>query len=356
MGTVLSHIIHEKYSGSFEDIVSAVLVYILEESNLAKAGMNNLLRSVVKTLPDLDFKTQWTKENTRPDIWGMSDYKERAYIENKFWAGLTDNQPVTYLRNLSKIGKDTILLFVVPEKREQAIRGELARRLIGAEINFEEREHLPTGIVWAVDTDLGTPLALTSWPRLIKLLESAAGEEKETIENLEQLRSLCELADNSSFTPFTEEFLNDQIIPGYLMQIGNLIDDAIITAKREKIISTERLTDSKIFGKYGRYASLNNKQGVGILLCFDFDLWKKTGRSPLWVKFLGTRFGQAQKVKPLLEKWKKNNELLIEKYGDGIAVAIDILPYADKDQVLEDIIRQIKQLSEILIEVQRADI
>lgn len=355
MGNVLSQIINNRYSNQFENIATDALVYILNESRKAKSGMMNILRGIVPTLPELEFQTQLRKKETQPDIWGMADFKEQVYIENKFWAGLTEQQPVTYLQNLSKAGKETLLLFVVPEMRVQPIKGELERRLKGAGINGIERENLPSGIVWAEDTKLGIAVALTSWQRLIGILEAEANDEKETVENLEQLRELCSLADNSAFRPFTVEFLNDQIIPGYFIQLGSLIVDIVKEANRKGIISTEGLTGSNVFGQFAKYFTFNNSQGPGCSLGENLDLWKKTGRSPLWLIFQNTSWGQAQKVKPLIQEWDKNNDLLIEPLKEGIAVAIDIPPFVDKDKAFEDILLQIKQLADIVKDLKREE-
>lgn len=355
MGTVFSHIIQKRYSKSFEDIASDALVYILKESVSARIGMVNFLRSIVPTMPDLSFQSQLSKENARPDIWGKSDDKTWVYIENKFWAGLTENQPVTYLRQLSELENETLLLFVVPGMREQSMRGELTRRLKLAEIGFKERDQLPTGVTWVVDIQIGTTLALTSWQRLIDILEFSARDEKETIDNLYQLKSLCKVADNSAFMPFNEKDLNDQNIPAILLQLGQIILDSIEKAKNRSILNLGGLTLGKSFESFGKYARFNNAKGVGFLLCVDYNLWKKTGRSPLWIKIPDSEFGQAQKVKPLLEEWNKNNDILVEPYNDGIGIAIDIPPHADKDGVMEEIVRQIKQLADILIDIRRIE-
>ena len=50
---------------------------------------------------------------------------ERLFIENKFWAGLTENQPAGYLDRLRAEG-GAVLLFVVPTKRLPILWPELA--------------------------------------------------------------------------------------------------------------------------------------------------------------------------------------------------------------------------------------
>jgi hypothetical protein len=49
-------------------------------------------------------------------------------IEAKFWAGLTENQPVTYLRSSLDSGQPGCLLFVMPAARLETVWPELVRR------------------------------------------------------------------------------------------------------------------------------------------------------------------------------------------------------------------------------------
>lgn len=137
-----------------------------------------------------------------------------------------------------------------------------------------------------------------------------------------------------------------------MIQIGQLITDSIDEAKKERIWVGGK---TSTYGSYGTYLRTNNAKGPEFFFGENYELWKKTGRSPLWAIFSGSEYGQAYKVKPKLDMWNKNEDMLIKKHGDGIAIAIDILPNADKDEVLEDIVRQLNQLADILIGVERID-
>ncbi len=66
----------------------------------------------------------------RPDMWGMDGSEPRVFIENKFWAGFTDNQPVEYLKLLAKYSQPSVLLVVVPEARQETIWRELKQRMV----------------------------------------------------------------------------------------------------------------------------------------------------------------------------------------------------------------------------------
>ena len=73
-----------------------------------------LLRGIEADLPDLHFRTQQTEGSIRPDMWGFDGLDPRVFVKNKFWAGLTDNQPVSYIEQLSAFTQPTVLLVVVP--------------------------------------------------------------------------------------------------------------------------------------------------------------------------------------------------------------------------------------------------
>ncbi|MYA41649.1 MAG: hypothetical protein F4Z31_07855 [Gemmatimonadetes bacterium] len=79
-------------------------------------------------------RTQATGEDGgRPDLVGFDEHgAERLLIEAEFWAGLTENQTLSYLRRLaSDGGAPGALLFVEPAARLQPLWNELFR-LVGA--------------------------------------------------------------------------------------------------------------------------------------------------------------------------------------------------------------------------------
>jgi hypothetical protein len=121
MQTVFSHIVQKRFSQMNEDVATDALAFILNSSETARNGMLKLLRGIVPILPALRFQSQQTEGSIRPDLWGFDETEPHVYIENKFWAGLTDNQPISYLRQLAEYPQPTLLLVVVPDAREQTM-------------------------------------------------------------------------------------------------------------------------------------------------------------------------------------------------------------------------------------------
>jgi hypothetical protein len=79
--------------------------------------------------------------------------------------------------------------------------------------------------------------------------------------------------------------LTNQIIPTLILQLGQIIRDAINIGLRKQLLSNEGLTESVNWGKFGKYVWLNEPNCVGIWFGLDYEIWKQYGVSPLWVKF-----------------------------------------------------------------------
>ncbi len=86
-----------------ENLATEALGYVLQNSETARAAVRDLLRGFGSTIDDeLTYATQSSGEHdARPDLVGRNATgAEPLLIEVKFWAGLTQNQPVAYLQRL----------------------------------------------------------------------------------------------------------------------------------------------------------------------------------------------------------------------------------------------------------------
>ena len=170
MSRVLSHIVQKRFSQINEDVATDALAYILESSPAASNGMRKLLCGLVPGLSVLKFKTQEAEGIIRPDMWGYEGTEPRVFIENKFWAGLTDNQPVNYLKQLAAYSKPSILLLVAPAPRQHTLWSELQRRVIEAGFSLDYLQDA-AGIHSSARTSIGPTLAVTSWENILSALE-----------------------------------------------------------------------------------------------------------------------------------------------------------------------------------------
>ena len=350
MKTVLSYIIQKRYSQEYENIATDVLAFILESNESARRGLMKLLRGIVADLPDLHFKTQESEDNTRPDMWGLHENDPRVFIENKFWAGLTDNQPVEYLNKLAGYTQPTILLMVGPETRMGTLRRELDHRLRDAGISVTNRE-ASAGIVYSITTGLGPILALTSWSRLLSTLELEVADDQSARSDLLQLRSLCDAADDLELAPISAAQLTDQRTPGFIFQLGSILRAVVDFSVNENILNIKGTQAVGSWESFGRYARFSSKQGVGIWLGTHFRLWKEHGRTPLWLIFYEDENGQfnpAHKVRVLLEPWAAREGIFTTWDDYGYIMEIDIETGEEKDTVVRAIVDRLKKIAEVL--------
>jgi hypothetical protein len=347
MQTVFSHIVQKRFSQVNEDVATDALAFILGSNDAARTGMVKLLRGMLPDLPSLEFRAQQAEGSIRPDLWGFCENQPRVFVENKFWAGLTDNQPVPYLQQLARYPYSTLLLMVAPEAREQTLWRELMRRLGAAQIPMMPCE-APAGVVHVTRTCLGPTLALTSWSKVLSTLEAEVADDTGARSDLLQLRALCEAADDAAYVPMTPAEVTDQRLPALIEQLGMLVQAAINLAVTKSVVSIAGTTPQADWMRIGRYARLSGPQGVGIWFGIHFGLWRKLGGTPLWLVFFTTTFGRAAEVQKLLDPWVAKRGIFASRQNIGYVVAIDIETGEERDRVVQAIVERLGAVAEAL--------
>jgi hypothetical protein len=349
MQTVFSHIIQKRFSQVNEDVATDALTFVLESSETARNGMMKFLRGIVPNLPPLRFKTQQTDGSIRPDMWGYSDTEPHLFVENKFWAGLTDNQPVSYLKQLSVYTQPTVLLVIGPAAREQTLWQELSRRLLDAGIPVSQSE-IAAGVTYSVATQLGPILALTSWSNVLSVLEHEAVNDPGVRGDLVQLRALCNAADIDAFTPISSSETSDQRTPAFMLQLSSLVQAAVDYAVTKNILNVNGLRPQASWDRIGRYARVSKDitGGPGLWFGVHFGLWKTHGATPLWLIFSDSDFGRAHEVRPLIEPWAAKNGLLAVSIGNDVALALEIPAGEEKSSIIRSIADKIGSIAAVL--------
>ena len=365
MNTVFSHIIQKSFSNQYENIATDALAFILNSSESAKHGLMKLLRGINSDLPgNLQFCTQQTEGEARPDMRGDDGMVTRVFIENKFWAGLTENQPVTYLKRLAEHPKSSVLLMVVPAAREATVWRELTRSLAESNISVSDREN-SVGIFRSLGTNLGPTLALTSWARLLSAIEAELEEEPGTKNDLQQLRALCDSADSQAFVPMSRAEVTDQRTPALLLQISEIVQEAVDLAVSDSkgFLSTKtfdeanprkgQLNPTHTWSSIGRYICFPKAQYVGAWIGTDFQLWREHGGTPLWIVFYESKFCRGTEVRGILEPWAASNGIFstnhdFKKDGVGFVVAIQLVVGEEKDRVVRAVANQLRNIAEPL--------
>ncbi len=225
MPTVFSHIVQKRLSQESENIATEALAFILRSSEAAQGGMMKLLRGIIPDLPNLWFRAQQMEGNSRPDMWGLDETgSAHVFVENKFWAGLTDNQPVSYLKALGERPDSSLLLVIVPAAREKAVWRELTRRLAESGMSADMRPTTPAS-KFVVKTEAGPIMALTTWVTLLAFLDAETAEDFPAKNDIAQMKALCEQADCDAFLPFSREQMSNQQTPSLLLQLTGLVQE-----------------------------------------------------------------------------------------------------------------------------------
>ena len=348
MSRVLSHIIQKRFSQVNEDVATDALAYVVESSQAARNGMRKLLCGLIPDLALLQFKTQEAEGAIRPDMWGYEGAEPRVFIENKFWAGLTDNQPVNYLKQLSAYSKPSILLVVAPAARQHTLWRELQRRVTEAGLVLESQPEA-AGIRYAARTSIGPILAITSWDNLLSILEHETSDDPEARGDLIQLRSLCEAADIDAFSPISREELSDQRLPAFLLELSSIWQGVTELGVARGILDTKGTTPQASSERIGRYTYLagsrDEEQRAGAWFGIHFRLWRKHGITPLWAVFSSTSWGQGEAVKAVLEPWASKEGIFTTNDSDGsFVVALELPPAEERDSVIEAVLARFDEM------------
>jgi len=334
-----------------ENIATEALCYILQRAPAARDALVGLCRDAGARLPlDLQFRSQAVgSDGAIPDVAGVDRAgQERLLIEAKFWAGLTDQQPVVYLHRVEPASG--LLLVLAPSARLTTLWDELRRRCETAGLPF--REVLPerSGMRTACLQDDVVRLALADWPMLLTLLARtlAAAQEVQLAEDLAQLRGLCARMDSEGFLPLRGEELTT-VSPRRLLQLGPLIDDLAVLAQQYGC-DTHGLQRAATAGGFGRYMRLT-RNDVGLYVSVDFRKWAELAATPLWLRITGPGWKPSpllQDVLRPLEQSAPSRLFTDPDYPTQLAVPLFPLPGVERDRVMADLVAQLVEVLHLL--------
>ncbi len=169
-----------RHAQGLEDVATDALSFILTRSASARGALSEFLGDDGGPLPIAKVNTQAFLESSYayPDM-ALQDSvgTVSAYVESKFWAQLTHNQPVTYWEALPK-DRRTVLLFVAPQSRvdEDSLWDELVNKLreaghqLGPAVRGESE-------IYAQSTEIPRRLMLTSWDLLLERMAERAKQD-----------------------------------------------------------------------------------------------------------------------------------------------------------------------------------
>ena len=344
---LLAHLTH-RFASHPEDIATEGLAFLLEQSSSMRSALWNSITTLTPHVSEpASYRTQVAiTDGTRPDIIG-SDVAghEVVMIEAKFWAGLTDNQPVAYLNRLRENGSTpSALIVVAPAQRLESLWHELLR--LARPVYSGLRERTASNQMLAADVTPEISLVLTSWSYLLDALTVRASSDGDSamVSDLLQLQSLAREQDEEAFLP-VRSFELGQDFPRRMVLLTSLIDDLVQKARAAGLVTTDGLRASGRSTGYGRYFLIGQ---TGIWVGVSFEFWGRYRATPLWL--------QVQKWKddtePLAEKRRRLQRLETDErlltVRNGLAVPLEIPLGVERPQVLDALLEQIREIHGLL--------
>ncbi|MEY9908229.1 hypothetical protein ABIA35_004462 [Catenulispora sp. MAP12-49] len=336
-----------------ENLATEALCYVLQTSAAATAGFTAMLRKAADIPEELRFDTQASSDADAgiPDIVGYdAGGGTRVLLEAKFWAGLTKNQPVTYLERLPAVGDgvEGLLLVVTPSLRVDLVWAELHERCLAAGLQlggasgFGEFRWIHVG---------GRVLGIISWRVMLEHLQDAAtaGDDLVARANLGQIAGLCELMDAEAFIPLGPEELSGAL-PRRLVQYDGILSkvvDRLISdgTAKSKAANGTGLGRSAGTMWWGRSFAIS---GVTCLLSIDAQLWGYRRYTPFWLRIGYLQPSRTDRVLDRLNELQTDAERVVIVGKGDIFVAIDTPTGVEEATVVESMVAQIVRIKDLL--------
>lgn len=338
-----------KFGTSPENLATEGLSYILTRSQVAnRAFAEYLNRLGLAVPPSLNFATQaGDSDGTIPDLIGSSDSGEELVLcESKFWAGLTENQPVGYLRRL-RADAQASLVFIAPRKRFETLWPELIRRCKDAKISVEGQNTQQDARLASVGGC--HHLALVSWASMLRCilttLEDAA--EGRLAADVKQLQGLCTHMDESAFLPVRPEELTSNH-GTRLSQYNGLVDDVVDRLLSSDLISTKGLRSAPRSGVHLRYFSALPYSGA---IQTNVSWWGRHRETPIWLSLWAVEEGKwvhSQTIREKLSRLESEDPPRLIEGAKEFFVPLFIKTLAERDVVVEDLVNQVIEVLDAL--------
>ena len=335
--SVLAHVVRGGPQQN-EPAATQALTYILNSSPIMAKSFVRLL-----TNEHLEFEVgrivaEQGQKDSQPDITIYDTQSQvRMFIENKFWAGLTKAQPVSYLNELQK-DSPTALAFIVPFQRVDTVWNELKQRCTNKDLNWEDVSMVNSVMHARVD---GKSLLVTSWKsvlaRLLDVTNSAEGLDIVRADLL-QLQGLVHSMNIGAFLPLHVEEASDQDIPNRLNNYLDLISDVIQELRKANIADTKGLGFGNSLHSSGHWIRIHANKQFEPWLGIHFKRWRDKGISPMWcqIKGHGLNVTHFENVPDLFR--------VVFVAGEYVWVPIRLKAGVERDEVLKDIVEQFKHI------------
>lgn len=337
--TVFGHLAHQ-FAVHPENLATEALAFILRTSPAASRAFLEFLCPTGLNCPGgLYLETQrGGLEQSIPDMKCRDDKGQlRVIVENKFWAGLTENQPVTYISELPA-GVPGLVLFVVPQARLQLVWDEVVSRCIAAKIRVGGSQNLAS--MTFSDIGGGHVIAATSWKALLGALstETTSAGELERRNDIAQLQGLCRRMDEEEMLPLRGDELTNLEMARRIVNFSELALEIVYKAERLGLCSRNRAVPYK----YGSGTSVQ----IGEYRCwigFDALSWRILGVSPFSVTFSPP--APIAEIREKLVRYRAATpQRCFDYVGGSVNVPILLKTGVEKPHIIDDAVCQIGEL------------
>ncbi len=337
--SLLAHL-YPRIKGSQEDIATFSLGYILEQSVLLNEVFTKLIsdRLNIETDGRLIYRCQDADtEFGRPDIAAYQNGQLKILCEAKFYAGLTENQPVSYLKRLSSVN-DSGLIFICPRNRIISLWDKI--RANAAQAGMKEKRISETLVCYE-----HVHMAIISWSEILsELIRNAAEREPERLGDLKQLEGFCQQIDSESFIPFRPEDFGAQIardIDRYYQVVDEVFEKLL--SHKELNPQTRGLRKSPRWQGYSQYIQLRE---FGVSIDFLRKLWKSQTSidTPFWCHFKEIQNGKWILTDRLSRYIASLEATKVDDFYGTAYVALIPKPYSTLEETAEDLSNQIIQI------------
>lgn len=335
--SLLAHL-YPRIKGSQEDVATFSLGYILEQSE----ALNKTFTKMIGEKLGLDLNEQLLytcqdadSEHGRPDIAGYSDGSLKILCEAKFYAGLTDNQPVSYLKRLKSENGEG-LVFICPENRVVSLWDKVCKvaeenDFHGAEINSHCVEY---GNIH---------MTIISWQEILATLQVYASEhDPEKLGDVKQLDGLCAMMESEAFVPFGPEDFGAEVARN-IERYYKAFEETYKKVKADKTVEVDgkgsRL--SAFVDGYARGVVIN---GLYVSINYNKNLWKRPSsiETPYWI-FIQER---DENGKPVTTDKVNRFMAAIDKrkrgwYYQNDHIALEVKPYLELEEFADYLANQI---------------
>ena len=217
--SVFAHVVSRSLAP--EPAATQALEYVLKDPDALRTFVGSLAPLGVSFEPR-SVESELAFGDGQPDLTIYDSMgQHRLFVENKFWAGLTDAQPLTYLDHLPQDDAPSALVFLVPQERVRSVWGELRRRCAEADLSVAEEGD--SGVLLAGKLSGNRVMAVTDWRRVLDGLAAVESVRSD----VHQLRALTERMDAEAFLPIQADELTAADVARRMINYADLVQPIV---------------------------------------------------------------------------------------------------------------------------------